>query len=328
MLTDLRKFNYLGSPAFFSNVISLFHKNQYKPITKIELTQAFYNKLIDNQSNFDGAIQFAIKVNILDESDGLIRLNDGFREVYEETGDLKYSILYIFFHTINTKDYLVNIFTSDNLEYYYGSNEVFLKGSAFQLIYNNVRSFLIDFDFLYLRDDSKGTFYIINNDYFSFLKSSILPKLSKKRKISTSDFEKSLELKKAYGHEAELFVFNFEKNRLSSCKNIDWVALHTVNEGYDIASYNKITDKKPNRFIEVKSYDGETPYFYLSENEYKVAKELGKHYWLYLVNRKYMLEPNYIPIIINDPINKVFNNPEWSKGSEVTYKFRLKDKYN
>lgn len=323
MLTDLRKFNYLGTPTFFNTIITLFYKNQHRPISKDELTQAFYNKLIDNQSNFEGAIQFAIKVNVLNENDGLIYLSESFRRVYEETEDLKYSILHIFFHTINTKDYLISVFNSDNLEYYYGSNEVFLKSSAFQLKYRNIRSFLIEFGFLYLREESSGTFYMINNTYFSFLKSSILSKLSKKRKISTNDFEKSLELKKVYGHEAELFVFNFEKRRLSTSHNIDWVALHTVNEGYDIASYNKITDKHPNRFIEVKSYDGETPYFYLSENECKVARNLGEDYWLYLVNRKYISEPDYVPLIINNPIEHIFDSQKWSKTEEITYKFKL-----
>jgi|26BtaG_2_1085354.scaffolds.fasta_scaffold01070_6 hypothetical protein len=322
MLTELRRFNYLGTPNFFQTLITTLISSQCKSVTKAELKEGFSNKLIDSQNNFDGAINFAVIIGVLSESNNFIYINKDFSEIYKEVNDLNYAVLYKFFLTVKSKKYLGEVFTSENFEYHYNLNEIFIKKSAFQLKYNNIRSFLIDFGFLNLRQERDDLFYFVNSNYYYFLDGSILSKLSKnKRRISVSQFEKSLELKKSYGHEAELFVFKFEKNRLSSSQNIDWVALHTINEGYDIASYDCATDKYQNRFIEVKSYDGESPYFYLSENEYNTANKLGNSYWLYLVNRKYMHEPDYQAVMIQNPSKSIFTNSQWNRNEEKTYKF-------
>ena len=111
----------------------------------------------------------------------------------------------------------------------------------------------------------------------SLFDKTILP-IIKKRRISVEDFEKTLKQKEIYGHEAEKFVFLFEKSRLMN-KNIDWVAKYVVNAGYDIASFNSKEDNEFNRFIEVKSYEGKMPYFYWSKNEIKVAQLYKNNYW-------------------------------------------------
>lgn len=133
------------------------------------------------------------------------------------------------------------------------------------------------------------------------------------RKISPEEFEKEQEQNKIYGIEAEKYVLDFEFNRLNRCKKIDWVAEYVVNKGYDIASYNSEIDEFPNRFIEVKSYNGDIPYFYWSRNEIDVAKRKLNEYWLYLVNRSEISLKEYRPKMIQNPIESVLNNSEWIK---------------
>jgi hypothetical protein len=143
------------------------------------------------------------------------------------------------------------------------------------------------------------------------------------KKISPEDFEKDQERKRLFGIEAEKFVLKFEKKRLKNKKLIDWVAERVVNEGYDISSFNSIEDERPNRFIEVKSYDGNVPYFYWSQNEYQVAKQQGYEYWIYLVNRSDMIQKDYSPIQIQNPFVNVLRNLEWIKEVD-SYKLSAK----
>lgn len=107
----------------------------------------------------------------------------------------------------------------------------------------------------------------------------------------------------------------FETKRLSN-KQIDWVAQYIVNEGYDIASYNEKDDEEYNRFIEVKSYEGNKPYFFWSRNEVNVAKRKLENYWIYLVNRKEMNNEGYEPIMKQNPIANILNNENWDEQIE------------
>ena len=93
---------------------------------------------------------------------------------------------------------------------------------------------------------------------------------------------------------------------------IEWVAEYVANEGYDIASYNQEVDNDHNRFIEVKSYAGSIPHFYWSNNEFSVAKLRQETYWLYLVNRDEIQNPNYLPIMIQNPYENVLKNKKWA----------------
>ena len=111
-------------------------------------------------------------------------------------------------------------------------------------------------------------------------------------------------------------MLDFENKRLNKKKDINWVAEYIVNAGYDIASYNSEEDTFLNRFIEVKSFEGEKPYFFWSRNELKESKIRKTQYWLYLVNRNKMNDSDYHPTIINNPCEKILKNDDWRKSIE------------
>lgn len=321
MLKDLRRYEHFGTPNFYSTLLKFISKHK-NPITKEVVNKYFYGKTIDGRRGFRGAVEFAIKINVLVEDKGFISVDKGFYSSYVSSENLESFILTNFFLKINNSDYYSEIFNPDNFSFTHDSRKLIMKNTVFKFKYSNVKYFLLDFGFLTCDEENESRFYNVESKYLILLNVSILPEISKKkRRISVSEFEKSMEDRNKYGHEAELFVYNFECARLFNLKKPDWTSLHTVNKGYDITSYNFVDDLRFNRFIEVKSFYGDKPYFYLSENEYKTAGEIGKKYWLYLVNRKYIDQQGYEPIIIQDPYANIFSNPNWKMTEERTYKF-------
>jgi len=128
-----------------------------------------------------------------------------------------------------------------------------------------------------------------------------------------------LELKERLGIEAEEFVFNYETNRLQN-KNVFLISKEYANEGYDIASFNTPNETVFSRFIEVKSYRGESIYFHWSKNEINSAKIYREKYWLYLVNRDSMRNKDYIPEMIQNPYENVFLKENWKREAS-SWKF-------
>ena len=91
--------------------------------------------------------------------------------------------------------------------------------------------------------------------------------------------------------------------------------IDTINAGYDIISFDSLQSKEMDRFIEVKSFSRK-PEFYWSKNELTTSELKRKKYYLYLVDRSKMDNPQYQPIIIQDPYNNVFHNTDWKKDAQ------------
>ena len=94
--------------------------------------------------------------------------------------------------------------------------------------------------------------------------------------------------KKEVGILGEELIRLFEIRRLRSlgCKAeascVRRISRLKVNAGYDIESFDsKTANMKFNRFIEVKASRGKEVRFVWTENEMKVATQLGKQYWIY-----------------------------------------------
>jgi len=112
-----------------------------------------------------------------------------------------------------------------------------------------------------------------------------------------------------FGEEAELWVLDYEHNRLKShplSSQIRKVSSDDVSAGYDIMSFKNDHSINLDLFIEVKSH-GERKVFHWSRNEIATALEFGNDYVLYLVDRKRMSCPNYHPHIINGPTPEMFS---------------------
>lgn len=312
MLNDLRKYDCLGTPNYFFEMFNTLKSNPTSNWERTDLEKLFYNRVIDNRPIIDGGIELAERINIIQQTDTFFQLNTEFKFHINSVSQMVDWFNDFLFKSLKNDTDFLNIFSSKYLSHDVIYKSLQLNNSAFGLKYSNFKQLLLDFDIISEHPTPEFKTYIVNQRYKKLFDKSVLPEI-KKRKIGIEEFKKSMEQQQIYGEEAEKFVLKFETDRLKNKKEIDWVAEYVVNEGYDIASYNEIEDEQPNRFIEVKSYDGPKAYFYWSRNEYQVAKLKGVCYWIYLVNRSKIKNEGYEPEKYQDPFNTILgdHNIDW-----------------
>lgn len=320
MLEELRRYRNFGTPNYFFELLNTLKENQEATYTRTDIEKLFYNRVIDGRSIFDGCIEIAIKTEILVFENDFLSLNNGVVDSLNSISHMRDKFVEYLLKALKDDDEFHKIFCSDYLSHDIIYKSLQINNRAFSLKYSNLKQLLIDFEVIKTHPTIELNSFIINNRYKKLFDKTLLPEI-KKRKIGIEEFRKAMERQQIYGEEAEKFVLNFEFVRLKKQKEINWVAEYIVNEGYDIASYNHESDELPNRFIEVKSYDGEKPYFFWSRNEYSVAKLKKDDYWLYLVNRSEMKNAEYSPILIQNPYETIMNNSQnWDKQIE---KYRI-----
>lgn len=316
MLEELRRYRNFGTPNYFFELLNTLKGNQEATYTRTDIEKLFYNRVIDGRSIFDGCIEIAIKAEILVFENDFLSISKGVVDSLNSISQMKDKFVECLFKALKDDHEFHKIFCSDYLSHDIVYKSLQINNRAFSLKYSNFKQFLIDFEAIKTHPTTELNSFIINNRYKKLFDKTVLPEI-KKRKIGIEEFKQAMEQQQIYGEEAERFVLNFEFARLNQQKEIDWVAEYIVNEGYDIASYNHESDELPNRFIEVKSYDGNTPYFYWSRNEYNVAKIKKEKYWLYLVNRSKIKLTGYAPITIQNPFLTILDdNINWDKQIE------------
>ena len=321
MLEELRRYRNFGTPNYFFELLSSLKRNQEVKYSKTDIERLFYNRIIDGRSIFDGCLELAIKTEIIIFENDFLSLSNGVIDSLNSISQMKDKFVEYLFRSLKDDDEFHKIFCSDYLSHDIIYKSLQINNRAFSLKYSNFKQLLIDFEAIKTHPTSELNSFIINNRYKKLFDKTVLPEI-KKRKIGIEEFRKAMEQQQIYGEEAEKFVLHFEFVRLKKQKEIDWVAEYIVNEGYDIASYNHESDELPNRFIEVKSYDGDTPYFFWSRNEYSVAKRKKDDYWLYLVKRSEMNKAEYNPIMIQNPYEEILSKDEnWDKQIEM-YKIK------
>ena len=312
MLSDLRKYDCLGTPNYFIELINALKDDSRIIWKRPDLESLFYNRVIDKRPTIDGGIDLALRICLIQMDDERIRLNPQLVTQLNNRSQVIDSINHLLTNHLKNDEEFLNIFSSKYLSYDVVHKSLQIDNSAFGFKFSNFKQLLLDFGLIQIHPTPNFTSYTVNNRYKKLLDDAVLPEIRKKR-IGVEEFKKSMEQMQVHGMEAEKFVLNYENERLNFQKSIDWVAEYVVNEGYDIASYDKEDDYLPNRFIEVKSYDGPKAYFFWSRNEFRVAQLKGSQYWIYLVNRSESKIEGYVPEMYQDPFNTILGNrnPEW-----------------
>ncbi len=312
MLKDLRQYNNFGTPNYFFQLLTNLKENDEAKWKKSDIEHLFYNKVIDGRSVYDGCIELAIRIEILILDGDLITINGNLLDFLNSVNQMSDKFVEYLFKALTNDEVFHNIFCSEFLTYDIIYKTLQISNSAFGFKFANFKQLLIDFDAIRVHPTVEINSYIINTRYKKLFDKTVLPEI-RKRKIGIEEFRRSIELQQIYGEEAEKFVVDFENTRLNGEKKIDWVAEYVVNAGYDVISYNNEKDVEYNRFIEVKSYEGNVPYFFWSRNEYQVARLKKEEYWLYLINRKKVNNNDYVPIMIQNPHINILKNDDWSK---------------
>lgn len=309
MIIDL---DNIGNLLLKSNRATLQKGLEYfSKITSENTKNIFYN-LTRTTSLKDLDIKFIL--TFLSKTRHIECKNDKITKRIQFESNTTIDELIFFYYSILTNNKQLNNALFVNSKFTINEDEISIDIYSVQIKYRVFFTILQNLGLL-IKSDNNGIVIIKN---YALAKKFLERPL---KKISPEEFEKEQEQKRINGIEAEKFVLAFENKRLGK-KHIDWVAQYIVNEGYDIASYNKIDDLEYNRFIEVKSYEGKTPYFYWSRNEVDVAKRKSQKYWIYLVDRAKMNYKNYEPIMKQNPIKSVLNNENWDKQVE-NYNIKL-----
>ena len=312
MLKELSKYDNLGTPSYFHELLRLLQE-EGKVWTSKDIAEYFFNRRIDGYNTFDGCLPLLrlIKI-ILVSNENIVSINPQFAEYLRNDNYLDTKLIEWFFVGFADDPDLHTIFCAQNTSYDVIHHSIQINNSAFHFKYANVKQFLIDFDFLQPHPDEQIRKLVINSRLRKIFDINVLPEI-KKRKIGIEELQKQLDKKRLFGEDGEMFVLQFEQNRLTPDKNPERISEYWVDAGYDIISYNDVSSIEPDRFIEVKSFAG-TPSFYWTRNEMDVARLKKETYFLYLVNRDMMGKNGYSPIIIQDPYNAILKDGSgWDK---------------
>ena len=192
------------------------------------------------------------------------------------------------------------------------------KNELLPLSLSCVRNVLISQGFLIPQRDSQGTRF-----YIAPLYDSLIAKHCKirRKQLSLERLKKQLEDNELSGEKAELFVLDYERNRIGAplCEEIKRISEIDVAAGYDIVSFDSSESMEPDRFIEVKAVSGSG--FFWSKNEYEIAKLKGDTYFLYLVELSNVDELGYAPEMIQNPAMNVMESDGWFVEAQ-TYHIR------
>lgn len=169
------------------------------------------------------------------------------------------------------------------------------------------RNILTDYEVITLLNDAR---YLVNAKLDKAIKA---PKRHKV--ISEKQFLHKLEMQREQGERGELFVLEYEKKRISNPalqENIQRISIIDVSAGYDIVSYQSDESTEIDRFIEVKTYNG-NEHFHWSKNEIDTARLMGDSYFLYLVDEDCIEKEDYEPTIICNPVKEILDSYRWKK---------------
>lgn len=134
------------------------------------------------------------------------------------------------------------------------------------------------------------------------------------KRMSIEALKKQLEKQELQGELAELYVLDFEINRLGGLTTlrdrIKRISVIDVSAGYDIVSFENVFSESYDRFIEIKSYIGK-PHFYWSKNEIDVATLYDEKYYLFLIDVEKIHQVSYTPLIIRNPAKHIIQSDSW-----------------
>ncbi len=309
MLEELRHFENLGSPTYFCELFGCLADQKTK-WTVADVRDRFYNKTIEGRTVFDGCLPLAQMIGALQiNEEGVIIIDSKISAFPNNEKYLCHKFLEKMFSSLQNDDVFHTVFSPLHLSYdiIYRSPQISID--AFGLRYTNFKRLLIDFGFLQPHPDHEISKLFIDAKFKKLFDTYLLPDI-KKRKTGLDELRKILEQKQEYGEQAEIFVVDFEKRRLSGspkAESVEKISDYDVSAGYDIVSYDGPASSEYDRFIEVKSFT-EDPSFYWSRNEMDVAKVKRDRYFLYLVDRDKMNEDGFVPIIIQNPYTEVIKN--------------------
>lgn len=316
MIKELSAYQNLGTPHFFWELINAI-KYSDGAVTQDAIAKLYFNRIIEGRNRFDGCLALSKRLGIVDvNASGALCLNPMFDPISEKQVFIDKFINRLF-EVIKDDAVAKSIFSECHLGVDLGSRSIKVSNKAFGFKYSNFKQFLLDFGILRCSSIAGYINYYIDPAYLEIFKKTFV---FQQRKGLSPDELKSLQAMNDFlGLQAELFVLEYERNRLGIEKPIVHVSILSASEGFDIASFESSSSTDYDRFIEVKSYSGPNPYFFWSKGEISTAHIKGDKYFLYLVDRDLSQNLGYSPKVIRNPYRSVMESESWSKEVERYY---------
>ena len=231
--------------------------------------------------------------------------------------EMPFALYQSLFNNLKKESLLHKFLTEQNL--FLKEDRIFFKNNFMLLRFSPIRNLLLNFDF-FLKDDLIPSHFYINPDLQVWFRENIIPAIESFRlsKRPLSQLIKQQKHQESVGAQAEEFVLQYEREQRKNHPNVNNIKIVSTSDagaGYDIESYKDDDSLWLDKFIEVKSYTETSHFhchFYWSKNEIEAAKNKRDQYYIYLVDRNSMNNPNYEPIKIVNPFYNLKEDASWT----------------
>lgn len=324
MLQELRQYTSLGSAGYYWEVLRLFYDQPNTDWNQDSLNAHFRGRIIDGRDIFDGGIRLLELSKVLERDDeGTYHTTYMFKQRLHSEEHCRGRILDALLSSMKDDENTYSIFSSEFCSFDFVNNVIQVDRMGFGLQFANIRDVLISLKFLLPHPNYPEKSFAINK-YHRNLFDKYFTDGIRRRRISPEQLRSMQAQHQENGLLGERFVYEYEGLRTGRVDDIEWIAIYDTAAGFDIMSFETTESISHDRFIEVKAYSGEDPYFYWSRNEMEVAGERGDKYFLYLVDLNKISSRDYVPIIIKNPyVNILDNDNDWHK---VVDKYRVSHK--
>lgn len=299
MLAELKRCNSVGNIDGIIFLVSMLNGRKKVGFSELVNRCALEKRVTIHCS---GAVAFLQYLGYIENDGEIVTTTDKYASIDSKEKSVVISSLVEECITKLTEE---GLFDKEGLVFDAEQGHLSIRRSAFPLAYASIRNFLTIAGVLEREFNGEiGISDSYEQEFSARLR-------SRKDKFTLEQLMERQKEQSRRGLEAEEFVVRFERNRIPlKAYKIKRISDFDVSAGYDIVSFADESSGIYDRFIEVKSFIG-TPHFYWSENEVDVAKLKGDRYVLCLVEYERMKDPEYEPIFIVNPYEKIFSDNTW-----------------
>ena len=301
MQEELRRCNYLGDLDSIYALGRIAVSSESITFRSIASISALNTSI---SVKLKPCLQFFVELGFLVEEDGVFYGTDiGIDAIHSGFES------FITIVSSRTLEYLIEnkYIAPDAIIYDPSATVCRIKRSGVSFVAAVMRNLLLDTHAL-----AEGDFgvYNVGAEFESLFEEQLKKRRSK---MSLEQLMEQHRRQEEQGRKAEEFVLEFERRRLLWSENsnrVKQISDFDVSAGYDILSFNTSESTKYDRFIEVKSFSSIQSFFW-SSNEMRIAREMKKNYFLYLVDMEQYQSVGYEPTIVCDPINQILGSEDW-----------------
>ena len=182
MLEELRRYENLGTPAYFGELFEqLKHADSW---TEKSVSEYFYDRAIDGKVIFDGCMPLLKLAGIVSvNQNGLVKMAHGYENILYSETLCQNKLLEGFLHAFRGDDEFCDIFAKGKTSYDFVYRCINVDSSAFSLKYSNIRNLLLDFGFFEPHPDFSDRILIISSRWKSLSKKCLVLPSEKERSV-------------------------------------------------------------------------------------------------------------------------------------------------